>query len=488
MDNHIYNTQEFKENLNKYEAARQQGGSVYLDPDDLTDISEYYHLHGRLDDALEANKQALDMFPGATAPLVFRARVALLVDNDPKEAMGYAEMISDKTDFDYYYIIAEIKIAQGDLSGADNYLKDRQDEIPDEDDEEDFILDVATLYADYDEYQMSKQWLKQSNLTNSPDYKELEGRIALGEGHYEKSERIFNKLLDNDPYSSEYWDQLASSQFLHRNLKESIESCDFSLAIDPDNPDAIINKANGLAALGNFEEALKYYKRYGELQPHSEVAEMGIAAIYAANRNLEGALVHLKKAEKLVSFAHPNRLEILRQLCLVNANLGNYDEAMANIDEMDQARGHLVADNAVLRGYVFLLQQHTDVANQWFDYAISNAIEGDLARVKLLIAYAAYDSGYSDICYRYLHEILSDSERNRQIFQEAYIILTICEAIQGKKAEFLSDLHQCVAMMPEETFRTMEDFFPKGVSINDFETYAREHTDEIIANIQNNNA
>lgn len=486
MNNNIYNTPEFKENLKKYEAARQTGSSVYLEPDDLTDISEYYHLHGRLDDALEANRLALQMFPGATSPLVFRARVALLVDNDPQKAMAIADKISDKTDFDYYYILAEIWIAQGNIKEAEDYLEEKYHQISDEDDAEDFVLDVATLYADYDEFRMAKQWLNISTLDDNPDYKELEGRIAMGEGHYEKSERIFNKLLDNDPYSSDYWDQLASSQFLHRNLKGSIESSDFSLAIDPDNPDAIINKANGLAALGNLDEALNYYQRFCELQPHSELGEMGVASVFTAQRKFAEALKHLQKAETVAGFNNPNRLEILRQQCLVNAYLGHYEDAFANIDQMDQAHNHVDAENAVLRGYVYLMAQHRDMASQWFDFAITSAACDDVSRVKLLIAYSAYDSGYPEICYHFLHELLSGRERNRKAFQEAYIILALCDAIQGKTEEFLNDLHTCVTMMPEETFRSMADFFPKGMTINDFETYAREHTREIISNIQNN--
>lgn len=485
MNNDVYNSQEFKDNLKKYEAALAEGSSVYLEPDELTDISEYYHLHGRLDDALSANKLALQMFPGATSPLVFRARVALLVENDPQRAMRITEQIADKTDFDYYYIVAEIWIAQGMINKAEAYLEEKQKQISDEDDEEDFILDVATLYADYDEFQMAQQWLNLSHLTDCDDYNEIEGRIAMGEGYYEKSESIFNKLLDNDPYSSEYWDQLASSQFLHRNLKGSIESSDFSLAIDPDNPDAIINKANGLSALGNFDEALKYYQRYGELQPHSELSEMGIASICTAKRKMEEALIHLKRAERLVNANHPNHLEILRQQCLVNATLNRYEEAFANIDDMDHQQQHSTSENAVLRGYLFLLLQHVDTALQWFDYATANALRGEESRIKLLIAYSAYDSGYSDICYRFLHELLKGQGKNRMAFEEAYIILTICDAMQNKKEEFLNDLHHCVTMMPEETARTLEDFFPKGLSISDYEAYAKEHTDEIIANIQN---
>ena len=125
MSNNTFQNKEFKDNLQRYEAALNTGKPVYLDPDELTDIAEYYHLHGQLNKALAAIDQAILMFPGATQPLAFRARVAILLEDNVQTALQYAEQIEDKADLDYFYIMAEIMIASGNDEQANRYLKEK---------------------------------------------------------------------------------------------------------------------------------------------------------------------------------------------------------------------------------------------------------------------------------------------------------------------------------------------------------------------------
>lgn len=255
--------------LRKFEAARSKGSFPFMDADDLTDIAEYYFYHGRTQESLETIDKTIDMFPGSLHPLAFRARYAILVNGNAQEAFAYAHQISDKEDLDYFYTIAEILIADGKVQEADKYLEEKEAEV-DEDDLEDYYLDVATLFADYSCIKQTKYWLAKSSDTDSLDYKELQGRIAMEQGDFRRSEHIFNHLIDEDPYANGYWNQLASLQFAQHHLQASIESSDFSLAIDPDDFDAVLNKANGLVQLGNYDEALKYYQRFKTLQPLNE--------------------------------------------------------------------------------------------------------------------------------------------------------------------------------------------------------------------------
>ena len=49
-----YNSLEFKDILNKYESAKEQGKVCYLDSDDFVDIAEYYLANDDLNKMLEA--------------------------------------------------------------------------------------------------------------------------------------------------------------------------------------------------------------------------------------------------------------------------------------------------------------------------------------------------------------------------------------------------------------------------------------------------
>ena len=196
MTDNIFHTKAFKENLRRYEEALQNGTSVYLEPEDFTDIAEYYHLHGDLPQAIEAADQALEIFPGATEPLAFKARVAMLVEHDADKAMALTEEIADKQDLEYIYIVAEIMIADNRMDEAEDYLEAREKTVND-DDLDDYYLDVAGLFADYEVFDYAAKWLAQSNNTEDNDYLELEGRIALNDGKLSQGIDIFNKLISH---------------------------------------------------------------------------------------------------------------------------------------------------------------------------------------------------------------------------------------------------------------------------------------------------
>jgi len=464
MDNH------FDDILKRYEAARKTGSSIYLEPDDLTDIAEYYHLHGKLDEALEAIDIAINMFPGATQPLAFRARVAILVNKDAQEAMQWADQIADKTDLDYYYIVAEIMIADQRIDEAVQYLKDKETEI-DEDDLEDFYLDVGTLFADYSYSDIVEEWLAKSHETQDSQYRELLGRVALAKGDFDVCLRIFNQLIDEDPYNTDYWNTLASAQFLQGNMAATIESCDYALAIDTTNADALINKANALSSLGNCEEAIKCYQSFHRLQPYNETADMCIASVLTTQNRFQEALFHLRQAERLAPKDSPSKIEIIRQQCILNAQLGKHAEALADIRKMDGIPGHNTAENNVLRGYLYLLNNQPVNANAWFTRAME--ISGNDIRIKTLVAYSTYECGYTQFAHDLFREIMDNNLGKDS--PEGWAFLALCDVDLGLRQEFLSDLHQAVLQGPAKSRPLLVDIFPEGLPFENYEKYAKEH-------------
>ena len=257
----LFLSEEFREHLHEYERAEQQGYTPLLSSDDYTDIAEYYHFKGDLDRALQIIDQAIDVYPGSLGPLVFRARAALMREEDACKALFYAEQIEEKDDLDYYYIIAEIMIAQYQPYKANEYLLDKLDAV-DSDDQQDYLLDVATLFADYEYWDMADSWARSYDDHTVADYQELQGRLCIARGELERAEHIFNALLDRNAFSNSYWTLLAIAQFYGDKVSESIQSCDYALALTPNDSEALLTKAKGLYELGNIEEATVCYTRY----------------------------------------------------------------------------------------------------------------------------------------------------------------------------------------------------------------------------------
>lgn len=466
----FYESPEFKEKFQLYENAQASGTSVYLEPDDLTDIAEYYHILGNIDACKNTVDYAIKMFPGATMPLVFRSRVALLMEHDVTRAEEYAEMIDDKSDLEYLYLKAEIMIVDDRVEEAETFLRDAYEELEDDEDKADFLIDVANLYADYELMEYAQQWLSLSEEYDSTDYKELQGRIAMGLGDYEESNRIYNELIDRNPYSFTYWNQLASSQLLHNEIMESIQSSEFALAINPDDEDATLNKANGLFNLGNFEEACKYYERFTKISPNSEVGEMflGISLINL-NRTEEG-VEHLKKAESLADAFSEYLHDIYVELAYSLTALGKHEDAMEYIEKISQLDDCDPYETDVLKGNVHLQKGETAEAMKCFQHAVT-ASNGS-PRVILRIGICIYDNGYYSLAYDVFHLLLDDASDE---WKDGWSYLALCCMLLSRKDEFVYAVRKACQQNPVEAKMVLGEIFPENLSPDDYVNYLKEN-------------
>lgn len=472
MSDNIFFSKEFKENLHKYEEARKNNSSVFLEPEQFTDIAEYYHLHGDLKTAMEVIGDALNIFPGATEPLAFKARVSMLVYHDVDKAMECVDMIADKQALEYFYIVAEIMIVDNRVEDAEQYLESKEQTL-DEEDVEDYYLDVASLFADYEVYDLAERWLVLSSDTECGDYLELKGRIAMNNGSYKECKDIFNKLIDQEPYNNGYWNLLASAKYLSNDFSGSLECSDYSLAISPDDPDAILNKANCLMMLGNGKDAKSCYRCFKRLQPHSEVADMGMAAVYMNENNHKEALKYWQSAASLCPSMSANQFEIYRNMSLVYALCGEYKEAINVAEKLESISGNSSLDVVLLKGYVNLLAGDVESAKTCFDEAIHMTSDKELGNTLYYIAYCLFDCNY----LRQAHDIfrhLADSENNKDYADLwAYLVRTDYEL--GLQEEFLADLKKATERNPVGIQRELSDVFPNGMSVRDFYNYAIHH-------------
>ena len=293
-----YQSDKFKQLLRRYEDLQENISSEFLDPEELTDIAEFFHYMGDDQEAMEAIDMAIKIDPLAVIPRTFKARMALLCDKDPQLANKIAETIIDKNDPDYEYLKAEIMIVDNKVAAADSFLKNVYDDIIDPEERAGMALDVAALFSDYEEMEYAETWLNRSNKTEENDYKEIRAHILKSRGEYKESELILNELLDSNPYSGPYWNQLAQSQLLRNDINEAITSSEYSIAINPEDEEAILNKANGLFALGNYEEALKYFERYKKLSHEQDksLVDISIGHIYLSQRDIHNAQQHFQMA------------------------------------------------------------------------------------------------------------------------------------------------------------------------------------------------
>ena len=463
----FFESKEFKENLTKFEEARQNGGSVYLDSDQLTDIAEYYHWMGHSDEAVEVADYALSIFPGATSPLVLKSRIALLVDNDSEKAKALAEQIIDKYDLDYYYIKAEILIVVNKAKEADLYLETCADQVEDED-YDDYLLDVATLFTDYEQTTYARKWLERSVETDLPDYREQQGRILYFEKEYEESIRIFESLADESPYNAFYWDMLACNQLALGRLSDTITSSEFAIAINPNDESALLYKGQALMRQKCYEDAIPYFERHWRIRPCNIDGPLNMALCYINLGNYKEGDAYLQAAEQSAERHCPERLwEIYQEEAFAYSQFNNLSLALSYIDKMEALKDNDPDEAMVLRGHVYLEHFRPAQANECFKKAIDHSNYS--SNIMMRVAVSLYDNDYIKSAFDMLKGF---TPADLASLPQTYAYLAICAHDLGHYEEYLDYLRTAVEKSPTAASTVLSPLFPHEMEPSDYYNYA----------------
>ena len=459
-----FSSNEFKQYLQTYEQAGPE--AALLDSEVLTDIADHYRSHGLMDKALQAVDFALSLYPGATAPLIFTARLAL-ASNDAEAANKYLDSITDQTDLDFYYMRAEVMIAQDKVVDANIYLEEKIDEI-NEEDYNDYVLDVAALYGDYDLTDLADEWLSRSDETELDDYRELRGRILMAKGEIQKAREIFEALVEKVPFSVIYWNLLACAQYMQKDYHESITSSEYAIAIDPLNEEALLNKANALSLLGSYKEAMPYYEKYTEVSKNTDVGEMYQGITLSNMQKPTEAIPHLEKALATSSDDSSYLSDIYNELVLALMQTGHNDEALRYVTEAEK-RDFNPNEMKVLHGHLLLMQGNKDEAQRYFKEAYFES--GIAPNIVMRIANSLYDCGYISMSYDLLHTLLENEDEN---ITDGFSQLAACAYALGKHEEFIKYLKLAVDRNPAEARFILSDMFPAEMEPENYYEYAKK--------------
>jgi len=469
FDEEYFKSEDFQQLLSSYETSKASGDMMFLDADDIVDIADYYNMMGQPDLALEAVEHGLDIYPGHVLLNVFMARRAL-DEEDAEEAERIADSIEDKDSPDYHYLRAEILIAQNLIDEADNYLREYALTVaPDE--YADFVKDVANLYVDYNVSDKAYEWMMRTTGDDSDDFKELMGRALFGLGKYKDSQRVFNELLDHNPFSKQYWTPLATAQYMDEDYNASITSSEYALAIDPEDPDGLLAKANGLMKLSNFEQAAEYFERYSHICPTDPMGPLHQAAcLVNMGRNKE-AVVLLQNALTM-PLSDELLPQIYQELGFAYSAMGEMDRAL---DALDKTR-ELDCDHAdmmVIRGHILLCHQHVEEAERAFRQAIIDS-END-PNIFLRIIASLFDNHYVSAAYMMMKQFFAAYVD--QGFTKGYAYMALCCWELRNKKECLDYLKKAAEANPADTRMVMGYLFPDDLPVTQYYDYLKEHFD-----------
>lgn len=306
---------EFRQILAKYEGMVESHTPSYFDPEELTDIADYYIYIGEKDKADKVIEYSLQLYPNNTDALIYKIRD--LYFNGKKEmAFRLMEQIEEPTEREVMFLKAELFIEENKFREAELIFQ----ELAESEGETIHILsDITMCYMDTNNKEYTQLWMskieeKGYNQENSQIYRDLWCDYCMLFGNPSDAINAYLISVDAHPYSINHWNGLTRCYLAQDNISKAHEAVDFSLAIDENDTDArelkafchihqdeyveaisiyesLLNTGSknkfhiySLLAqchinLGQFSEAIKYYHNW--LNEHSKISNYEKAEIYS---------------------------------------------------------------------------------------------------------------------------------------------------------------------------------------------------------------
>ena len=461
-----FESEGFRKLLKQYEDSVKSGHPTYMDADDLADIADYYHYEGRMDEASEAIELALQFNPDAIGPLLYKAREALSLNNF-ELARDYAERIHIIDQTEYLYLLGEILICEGKTEEADDLFRKQYMELP-PDEQMDYVYDVANLFAEYNDYNKSFEWMARSQGDDSDDFKELMARTLFGIGKYEDSSRLFNELLDHNPYSKVYWNALANAQFMSEDYSASIASSEYAIAIDPDDAESILTKANGLYHLDNYEEALSYFEKYSAKNSTDEFGYLHQGTCLINLGKYDEAISRLLMAESHAPKDSQYLPEIYQELAFAYSELKLPEIALRYIDKTEELDCDHI-DMEVIKGHILVANKRLKEAENVWKNAIIKS--GNAPKTMLRVMVSLYDNRYVSESYKLFKRFFKFVDDD---WKEGYSYMALCCWDIKHYDEFIEYLKTAVEKNPKEVKRVLGHLFPIGMEVTEYQQFIQE--------------
>lgn len=270
-DYNYFQNEQFRKSLTAYEDMLASGKHEEFDAETLTDIAEYYSMEQRTDDANRCIQYALSFYPDSVDPQIFLSRQQMFANNEAK-AWFICRRISDQNDREVLFLKAELYFYFNKTEQGFQLLMKAYSECDEEQEAADLLYDSICLCRDYELNQKALEWVMLLR-SEHPDYADidvLEAEVRNVLGEHEAAIRLAEGYLENNPYDTHAWMQLAEAHLMMEHYEEATEAVDYVLAIDSENAEALIMRGNILFDTEHPHEAHEYYTRFLGYFPNDE--------------------------------------------------------------------------------------------------------------------------------------------------------------------------------------------------------------------------
>lgn len=343
----------------------------------------------------------------------------------------------------------------------------------------DELMDVAEFFLSKGKYPeaQSATELAMDLHPDATDPAAMMADIMFEMHNWTEAADWLNRVLDNNPFDIQAWQNLADAQLHSDRISDALESAQYTLAIKPDDNIALLQKAYATSRMERYEEATELYDEYLRRNPDDDIALYQAAFNLCLLERYAEANTLLARAEEASQGLSPEQLNICLQRSYTEARLGHLQEAL---DALERSKEYALREKDVdynlLTGHLYLLSHRRDKALEYFSLAMSDTDDllGTLRSIAQIFM-DCRDYDHAIRTFRQMEEIarLPDySDSKAEIIRAISPSLAYCYYQTGDKDEFISRLNLAAFLNPRDTETLFQDIFPIGVSPEEYPYYA----------------
>ena len=256
-DKGYFESPEFRELLAKYERTIKLGVASYFGIDEFVDLLSYYLSVDKSDEAAAIIDAASRLHPAAPENIKMGIKL-LLYNGEPAKALELFGELKYIDETEMLTIKAEIMVALRDFRQAhDIAIELLQKSTPGQESVYEALEILLDCGFAHDALEICETALKAAPQQISLHEVKAECLIELQ--RINEAVRIYNNLLDNNSYSTFYWEQLGHIYYMVKKFGKSLECFEYESAINEEIEYAHMMQAYCYYYLHDYNAAMKIF-------------------------------------------------------------------------------------------------------------------------------------------------------------------------------------------------------------------------------------
>ena len=286
-DKGFFDSPEFRETLKKYEQAIRLNTTPYLGVDELIDLFSYFISIDKPEEAESILSITKRLHPGVQECTKMEVRL-LLYRGEAEAARQLFSSIGYTEDNETRLLKAEIFLALKDFKQARDIaieiLRDAKNDSNNTYEALEILLDCGFSHeALFICENLLRAFPKQKSLL------EVKAECLIELQRIDEATSIYNKLLDDEPYNTFYWEQLGHIYYMVKRYGKALECFEYEITINDDIEYAKMMQAYCYYRLRDYKRAREIFKLIGAKYPDSSMPLFYTALSFYNEGNYEVA-------------------------------------------------------------------------------------------------------------------------------------------------------------------------------------------------------